>query len=160
MDFAERLATLRQERNLTQEELAEKLNIARQSVSRWESRTSIPNMDSLILLSNFFGISMDELVTGKRRVPEEPPAPAIPEADVTEPVVEPEPAQSDEPVASPGRRRILYAVIVLLLMVLTAVGSWAFFSYQNRDRVIPIKELPVAQPEDEADYQEYTFIIN
>lgn len=158
MDFAERLATLRQEQDLTQEELAEKLNISRQSVSRWESRMSIPNMDSLILLSNFFGISMDELV---KRIPEEPPAPAIPEADAAEPVVEPAPEQSDESTARRNvwKKRLLYAVTILLVVF----GSLAVLSHKNsrdisEEKTMPLEDLHT-ETDDGEDFETFSFEV-
>ncbi len=45
MDFSERLLTLRKSLDLTQEQLAEKLNVSRQSVSKWESGQSVPELD-------------------------------------------------------------------------------------------------------------------
>lgn len=44
MDFSEKLLTLRKAKNLTQEELAEKLNVSRQSVSKWESGQAVPEL--------------------------------------------------------------------------------------------------------------------
>lgn len=70
-DFAERLYTLRREKGLSQEQLAEKLNVSRQAVSKWESGTSLPESDKLLAIADFFGVSMDELVRGKT---EETPA--------------------------------------------------------------------------------------
>lgn len=47
---------------MTQGDLAEKLNVSRQSISKWETDTSVPELDKLIMLSSLFNISMDELV--------------------------------------------------------------------------------------------------
>ena len=67
MVFHEKLFELRKKERLSQEELAEKVDVSRQSVSKWESGQSTPEMDKLILLSNIFNISIDELV-GKEPV--------------------------------------------------------------------------------------------
>lgn len=52
---------LRKERNLTQEELAEQLNISSQAVSKWENETSMPDISQVVPLSNFFGVPTDVL---------------------------------------------------------------------------------------------------
>ena len=62
MDFSERLLTLRKSLDLTQEQLAEKLNVSRQSVSKWESGTSEPSTSNLLALARLFGISAEELL--------------------------------------------------------------------------------------------------
>ena len=62
MSFSEKLIELRKKEGFSQEELAEKVNVSRQSVSKWESGQSTPEMDKLIMLSNIFNISIDELV--------------------------------------------------------------------------------------------------
>lgn len=65
MTISENIKKFRQENNLSQEQLAEKLNIARQSVSKWENGETLPSIDNLILLSGLLNISLDELITGE-----------------------------------------------------------------------------------------------
>ncbi len=62
MILAEKIMTLRKKKGWSQEELAEKLNISRQSVSKWESGASIPDIDKIILISGLFGVSTDYLL--------------------------------------------------------------------------------------------------
>jgi transcriptional regulator with XRE-family HTH domain len=62
-----RLLTLRNESNLTQEELAEKLDVSRQSISKWELNKTLPDVEKLIQLSDMYQVSMDYLIKGKRR---------------------------------------------------------------------------------------------
>jgi len=62
MDTKEVLAELRRSRKLTQEEMAEKLLVTRQAVSRWETGETIPNTETLKLISREFGISINELL--------------------------------------------------------------------------------------------------
>lgn len=66
IEFGKFIATLRNEKNLTQEELAEKLYIDKRKVSRWECGTSIPEFDMLIKLSEILDISLFELSICKR----------------------------------------------------------------------------------------------
>lgn len=62
MNFSDNLKRLRKENNLSQEELAEKLNVSRQSVSKWESNSAYPEMDKIIQISNMFNVGIDELL--------------------------------------------------------------------------------------------------
>lgn len=62
MKFNEKLIDLRKSKNFSQEELGEKLNVARQTVSKWELGETTPEMDKLIKISEIFEISLDELV--------------------------------------------------------------------------------------------------
>jgi len=61
-NFAEKLYFLRTQHGYSQESLAEKLNVSRQSVSKWESNITLPNTDKLILLSDLFQVSVDFLI--------------------------------------------------------------------------------------------------
>lgn len=57
---------LRKGKNLTQKELAEKLNVSDKAISRWETGKGFPDINSLLSLSEFFGVSVNELLAGKR----------------------------------------------------------------------------------------------
>ena len=69
MTLGEKIAALRAEHKMSQGDLAEKLNVSRQSVSKWETDASIPELDKLVALSDLFGITLDALV--KDTQPEE-----------------------------------------------------------------------------------------
>lgn len=62
MEFYENLKYLRKGANLTQEQLAEKLNVSRQAVTKWESGQSMPDIQNLKQMADMFGVSMDNLV--------------------------------------------------------------------------------------------------
>ena len=62
MILADKITALRKQNGWSQEELAEKMDISRQSVSKWESGTSIPDLDKVIRLSGIFGVSTDYLL--------------------------------------------------------------------------------------------------
>ena len=64
MNFASNLQKLRKRENMSQEALAEKLDVTRQSVSKWESGSSYPEMDKLISICKIFNVDMDTLVNG------------------------------------------------------------------------------------------------
>lgn len=61
MSFSEKLIKLRKQHGLSQEELGYKLNVTRQTVSKWELGQTVPEMNKLISLSQIYGISLDEL---------------------------------------------------------------------------------------------------
>ncbi len=62
MIFADKLINLRKKAGWTQEELAEQMNVTRQSVSKWEGAQSVPDLEKIIRLSNLFGVSTDYLL--------------------------------------------------------------------------------------------------
>ncbi|MGN8912826.1 helix-turn-helix domain-containing protein [Anaerofustis butyriciformans] len=64
MNFGLNLQNLRKKHNLSQEQLAEKLEVSRQAVSKWENGSSYPEMDKLIMLSELFNIDIDMLIKG------------------------------------------------------------------------------------------------
>ncbi len=65
MKFGDKLIKLRKAKGLSQEELAEKLNVSRQSVSKWESNNTYPETDKIVQISNIFDCSMDDLINDK-----------------------------------------------------------------------------------------------
>ena len=69
MDFNNKLYELRKQKGFSQEELANRLNVSRQTISKWEVGESTPDMENLVAISELFEISLDELVLNK--VPEE-----------------------------------------------------------------------------------------
>ena len=66
MNLGENLFNLRKEKGLSQEEVAEKLNVTRQTVSKWETNQSTPDFDKIIPICELYGITTDELLQGKR----------------------------------------------------------------------------------------------
>lgn len=68
MEFHEKLQELRKHRGLTQEELAEALYVSRTAVSKWESGRGYPSIDSLKLISTYFSVSIDDLLSGEKLV--------------------------------------------------------------------------------------------
>ena len=80
MNLSEKILALRTQLGLSQGELAEKLEVSRQSVSKWETAQSVPELDKLIRLADLFGVSVDELVReGKPPRPEAETGGAEPE---------------------------------------------------------------------------------
>lgn len=93
IEIANRLYQYRKENNLSQEELASKIGVSRQAVSKWERAEASPDTDNLILLAKLYGVTLDELLQGKAE--QTPPAA---EQEVSEEKAEAESTQfSPEP---------------------------------------------------------------
>ena len=70
MKFNDKIVKLRKEKMLTQEELAEKLDVTRQTISKWELGQTVPDKDELIKLSQIFNVSIDEMLDESEKVQE------------------------------------------------------------------------------------------
>ena len=68
METREVLFNLRTQKGLSQEELAEKIFVTRQAVSRWENGETVPNIDTLKLLSKFFDVSINTLLGSPQKL--------------------------------------------------------------------------------------------
>ena len=64
MTIADRIQNLRKTRGISQEELADRIGVSRQAVSKWESQQSTPDVEKIILLSEYFGVTTDYLLKG------------------------------------------------------------------------------------------------
>lgn len=108
MALSETIYRLRTEHGLSQGDLAAELDVSRQSISKWETGSSVPELDKLVAMSRLFGVTLDELVLG------------VAQSDGAESVKAP------EPEAKPVERgRSITQTIVGA--VLLAVGALAFF---------------------------------
>lgn len=65
MNIGERIYELRRKNSMSQEDLAEKMNVSRQSISKWESSQSVPEVERIIQLSNIFNVSTDWILKGE-----------------------------------------------------------------------------------------------
>lgn len=75
MSLGETIFRLRTEKNMSQGDLADALDVSRQSISKWETDASTPELDKLVRLSELFGVTLDELVTGRKTETPEAPEP-------------------------------------------------------------------------------------
>ena len=64
MNIADRIQYLRKQRGLSQEELADKIGVSRQAVSKWESEQSTPDLDKIIVMSDLFEVTTDYILKG------------------------------------------------------------------------------------------------
>ena len=66
MNLGEKIYELRKQQNLSQEELGDKLNVSRQTISKWERNESTPDLDKIVPLCDLFNLSVDELLQVKK----------------------------------------------------------------------------------------------
>lgn len=124
--LGQRISRLRAERGMSQGDLADALEISRQSVSKWETDTSTPELDKLIRLAELFDLSMDALVLGKEDAPPAPadPIDAPPAADHTSGSVRP---GHRKPPISQTQKNVglgLIGISVLICMLLFVFYAW------------------------------------
>lgn len=128
MSIAKRMKRVRTERGLSQERLAEQLNVSRQTVSKWENGLAVPSGDNLNQLGKALGVSVDFLLNGERaaaETPAETPAAAAP--------------AEETPAPQPGRRRLPALLAALLLAGSILIGALLFREWSQRP--IPESEL-------------------
>ncbi|MBM6924937.1 helix-turn-helix transcriptional regulator [Pseudoflavonifractor phocaeensis] len=113
MTLGENICRLRKERGMSQGDLADRLGVSRQSVSKWETNGSVPDLDKLVVMSRLFGVTLDQLVCGEE--------PAGQQEE------EPEPPRSAGPAQS---RQVVGGVLLgvgllglLLLLFLTGLDG-------------------------------------
>ena len=114
MTLGERIYAQRAARNLPQAALAEALGVSRQSVSKWETDASVPDLDKLVGLCELFEISMDELVRGEEPAEEAPPPEETP----------PPAAAETRPVRNPLTVRVAVGLGLIFLGALVFVLFW------------------------------------
>lgn len=87
MTFAEKLKTIRKQAGMSQEQLAEKLGVSRQAVTKWETDAGIPDIENIMAISALFDISIDELLSNEKgtKKPAEYLFESVTEYDIDEP---------------------------------------------------------------------------
>ena len=128
MELYENLARLRKEAGLSQQDLAERLDVSRQSISKWELGTALPSMENLIGLSRLYGVSLDYLV-GNSETRERADTNS---ADTEEAPAEETPADGPPPDDSNSRgrgRRIVLERILLVVLSIAVVVLAAALAY-------------------------------
>lgn len=120
MNLKDKLIELRKENNLTQDELAEKLYVSRQTVSNWENKRTYPDIETLILISNKFNISLDDLLKSDKEVVKD----------------------IDKKIKS---HKKLSLIIILLIIIFVSSLFLGYKYYKSHKKVITrviVKEIP------------------
>ena len=134
MRLEEKLTVLRKESGYTQLDLAEKVRVSRQAISKWETGRALPSMEKLKYLSELFGVSVDYLLnddmTEEAKPKEQEPAPE----PQTEEAVFPE-KEKGKPASWKYIAALLLAVLLLGLLIGVFVGKYS-------ERHISIVDIP------------------
>ncbi len=130
MTLGEKIYTLRTKQNLSQGDLADRLDVSRQSISKWETGNSVPDLDKLIKLSRLFHVTLDELVLDKSAEPESSsafastasrqPDTSQPDAQQNFTHTEPQPKSSRPEATFPPRKlagTILFCMAFIVVLV-------------------------------------------
>ena len=121
MTLGQTIHRLRLERGLSQADLADRLEVSRQSISKWETDASVPELDKLIALSKIFGVTLDELVG---HAPDGPASPA------------PETASGSTPdPAKPASGTLPLRKLVGILLLLFGGAVFVLFALLSRSLV-------------------------
>ena len=154
MDLPERLAALRKRAGLSQGDVAERLNVSRQAVSRWKTGFTVPSTDNLSHLGRLYGVTLDELLSYSAALPPEKPqeeAPAQqPKAEAPAPT--PQPAAASAPAHA---KVIIIALSILCLLLAIGVGV-LLHQKHSENRELTFDEIESESIED-ADIDEFQF---
>ncbi len=143
MNLSAKLISLRKQKGLTQMDLAEKLNVSRQAISRWEVGTAVPSTDNLKVLSELYGVTVDyllnELNDGTVQIHEERAPISV--------------SKNHTPKTRKSMMLLLFVVDAIVAAVIASILTVASIQNKNQNQVVPIEDLNVGQ----GDYTTYTF---
>lgn len=129
MVLSEKLAALRKEHGYSQLYVAERLNVSRQAISRWEVGSSVPSTENLMELSRLYGVSLDELVGHDIETPPTPKNQPEP------PNFVPQHQRTGITVLSRKRIFVAAAAVCLVFACLLATWLWSMNRSQNENLV-------------------------
>ena len=122
------LRELRKERGLTQEQAAEALFVSSKTLSRWETGATVPDLETLMKLAEYYRVDIKELIDGERREPDEGPEkdPAAQQKDALQAVA--------EYGSQREKRSVRRAILKLLIIFLIIIGIYAFIRWRNYEQ--------------------------
>ena len=123
MTFGEKLKELRRARGISQEELAERLNVSRQAVSKWELDLSLPDIDNIVQLSEMFHVSTDHLLK------EQPAAPDSTEDIAAASAAAPDSAGQENGAAARSYRVFAITIGLMIIGLMFSLAVW--FTWQT-----------------------------
>ncbi|MFI3251602.1 MAG: helix-turn-helix transcriptional regulator [bacterium] len=128
MTLGERIAKLRESNNLTQQELAEKLNYTAQAISKWENGTSEPKLDTLREIANVFNVTLSELLEDKV---EENKVEAKEDSTKKNSVIY---KIEEEAVVN----KLKFKILSVLYSIILCITIYAYFYKEDSNMIIPI----------------------
>lgn len=141
MNLSAKLTSLRKQKGLTQMDLAEKLNVSRQAISRWEVGTAVPSTDNLKVLSELYGVTVDYLLNDD----------TVPISEEREPISVNE---SHKPKTRKFMMLLLFAVDAIVVAIIASILTIVSIQNKDQNQVVPIEDLIVVE---EDDWTTYTF---
>ncbi|MGQ0418308.1 helix-turn-helix domain-containing protein, partial [Bacillus sp. HC-TM] len=126
MIFSERLKEEREKRNWSQNDLAEKLHVSRQSVSKWETGKNYPSIEIIIHLSDLFGITIDELLRS--------------DEELTQKVIE-----DSKQLAYPKWKVFLDSLFIIgVFLFIAKIVVWMLNKFAGDNKTPSILDTPIA----------------
>lgn len=147
MNLTEKLIYLRKKQGLTQVELAEKLDVSRQAVSKWESDMTVPSIDNLKILGKLYGVSMDYLLND--------------ELEQFETSKKETTVESDCSVRSANRmnkQRVLAILLACVLLLTVSLTVKKLSQSNDGGSAVPLSDLET-DANDDSEYTPYTFSL-
>ncbi len=150
MPLADKIIELRKKQGWSQIDLADRLDVSRQSVSKWEMAQAVPELDKIIKMSELFAVTTDYLLKDNIPAPEQtggttpPPPETPPEPDEAG---APEPEQGPPPEEKPRRKKLPWALAaVVAAAAVIWVAAWAFSDRGEPEQIVQTTPIPLPSP--------------
>ena len=117
MNIGENIYKLRTEKNMSQTDLANELEVSRQSVSKWENNSAVPDLERIVKMSRLFEVSLDELVFGESHPTKKEEAP-VPEQQI------PQITLNIKPKTVAGALMLIFGMVFFLLSIFWGSHLW------------------------------------
>ena len=157
MNLPKKLSFLRKEKGLSQENLADEMNVSRQAVSKWESGNVMPSLDNLIYLSKLYGVTIDSLIDDSQDLP---PEPAPPEPVPAEPVPPESPRMEHPAFTFIKKYGWLAAFLLAMVVILILVACLLNLRRLAEDHVYSFQEVSTCREGDDDGYSKGTFSLD
>lgn len=134
MSLATNLVTLRKQHGLTQMDLAEKLNVSRQAISRWEVGAAVPSTDNLKTLSVLYEVSVDDILKGETA--------SVPQSsDLSD-----SPQETLSSHRSNKKSKIIFVCVLILLALVVAIVAGVVKSHESAGSDnLPMENMPAEE---------------
>lgn len=129
MTLTEKLISLRKKNGLSQLDLAEKMSVSRQAISRWEVGTAVPTTDNLRVLSELYGVSIDYLLSD--------------DAEMSDKIHTND--KSSEKIDNKRKKYVRIGLLACILVIVLLLFVGIAIAYQNMDEEIPFSEMDTEQ---------------
>lgn len=146
IEFARNLFTLRMERRMTIEDLAEALDVTPETICQWECAKTSPSLDNMNKLAKIYGIPLEEIIRNpkpRKETPVPPPTPSQPKEELPTKELPTEPETSPAfPRRAAKKKRTRAWEIIVILLLLAVISAALFFLFQPD--LFPLSNLKVA----------------